>query len=146
VDKVTLEQVFSQYFGLPCQFSFHRLLHIHHHLSSGVGTMGQLVADVPRGLSLTPPHETKKKTKVTILKPDEFRPRLTSSLIKPIALACPPYACTEARYCLSMRKLVGRVKCVTQQGKLEWAAVLTRSATEEKLFGVGWPSCWLWRF
>jgi hypothetical protein len=32
VDKVALGQVFSEYFGLPCQFSFHRLLHIHHRL------------------------------------------------------------------------------------------------------------------
>jgi hypothetical protein len=31
VDKVVLGQVFSQYFGFSCQFSFHRLLHIHHH-------------------------------------------------------------------------------------------------------------------
>jgi hypothetical protein len=28
--------VFSEYFGFPCPFSFHRMLHIHHHLSSGV--------------------------------------------------------------------------------------------------------------
>jgi hypothetical protein len=59
VDKVALGQVFSEYFGFPWQFSFHRLLHIHH-LSSGAGTIGQLVADVPSGLSLTPPQETKK--------------------------------------------------------------------------------------
>jgi hypothetical protein len=52
--KVALAQVSSEYFGFPCQFSFHRLLHIHH-LSSGAGTIGQLVADVPSGLSLTPP-------------------------------------------------------------------------------------------
>jgi hypothetical protein len=31
VDKMALGQVFSEYFGFPCQFSFHRLLHIHHH-------------------------------------------------------------------------------------------------------------------
>jgi hypothetical protein len=31
VDKVTLGQVFSEYFGFPCQFSFHQLLHVHHH-------------------------------------------------------------------------------------------------------------------
>jgi hypothetical protein len=61
VDKVALGQVFSEYFRFPCQFSFHRLLHNHHHLSSGAGTIGQLVADVPSGLSLTPSHETKKK-------------------------------------------------------------------------------------
>jgi hypothetical protein len=31
VDKVALGHVFSEYFDLPCQFSFHRLLHTHHH-------------------------------------------------------------------------------------------------------------------
>jgi hypothetical protein len=41
VEKVALEQVFSEYFGFPCQSSFHRLLHNHHHLSSGAGTIGQ---------------------------------------------------------------------------------------------------------
>jgi hypothetical protein len=28
VNKVALGQVFSEYFGFLCQFSFHRLLHI----------------------------------------------------------------------------------------------------------------------
>jgi hypothetical protein len=45
---------FLRVLSFPCQFSFHRMLHIHHHLSSGVGTVGQFVADVPNGLSLTP--------------------------------------------------------------------------------------------
>jgi hypothetical protein len=58
VNKVALGQVSSEYFGFPCQFSFHRLLPIHHHLSSGAGIIGQLEADVPSGLSLTPPQET----------------------------------------------------------------------------------------
>jgi hypothetical protein len=66
VGKVALGQVFSEYFGLPCQFSFHRLLHTH--LSSGAGTIGQLVADIPSGLSLTPPQETKKESKLKLLK------------------------------------------------------------------------------
>jgi hypothetical protein len=44
---------------LPCQFSFRQMLHTH--LSSGVGTTSQLVADVPIGLSLTPPHNIKNK-------------------------------------------------------------------------------------
>jgi hypothetical protein len=53
VDKVALWQVFSEFFGFPCRFSFHQLLHIHHHhLSSGAGTIGQFMADVPSGLSL----------------------------------------------------------------------------------------------
>jgi hypothetical protein len=60
VDKVALGQVVSEYFGFICQFSFHRLLHIHHHPSCG-GTIGQLVADVPSGHPLTPLQETKKK-------------------------------------------------------------------------------------
>jgi hypothetical protein len=71
VEKKALGQVFSGYFGFPCQFSFHQQLHIHHHLSSGAGTIGQLVADVPSGLSLAPPQETKKKKeqlKTTFLK------------------------------------------------------------------------------
>jgi hypothetical protein len=55
VDKVAMGQVFSEYFGFPCQFSFHGLLHTHH-LSSGAGTIGQLVADVPSG-----PHPKKLK-------------------------------------------------------------------------------------
>jgi hypothetical protein len=40
MDKVVLRQAFSEYFGFPCQFSFHRLLHTHH-LSSRAGTIGQ---------------------------------------------------------------------------------------------------------
>jgi hypothetical protein len=61
VDKGALWQVFSEYFGFPYQFSFHRLLHIHHHLSSEAGTVDKLVADVPSGHSLTPPQETKRE-------------------------------------------------------------------------------------
>jgi hypothetical protein len=57
VDKVALAQVFSDYFDFLCQFSFHRLLH-NHHLSCGAGTKSQIVADIPSGLSLTPPQET----------------------------------------------------------------------------------------
>jgi hypothetical protein len=57
VDKVVLGQVFSKYFGFPCQFSFHSLTP---HSSSGACTIGQLVADIPSGLSLTLPQETKK--------------------------------------------------------------------------------------
>jgi hypothetical protein len=41
VDKAALEQVFSEYCGFPCQSSFYQLLHNHHHLSSGAGTIGQ---------------------------------------------------------------------------------------------------------
>jgi hypothetical protein len=62
VDKVVVGQVFSEYFVFPRQFSFHRLLHTHH-LSSGAGTVSQLVADVSSGLSLIPPR--KKKSEVS---------------------------------------------------------------------------------
>jgi hypothetical protein len=31
VDKVELRQVFSEYFGFPCQSSFHQFLHHHNH-------------------------------------------------------------------------------------------------------------------
>jgi hypothetical protein len=61
VDKVAVEQIFSEYFGFPCQFSFQRLLHNHHHhhhLSSGAGTIGQIVADA-EWTHYTPPQEKK---------------------------------------------------------------------------------------
>jgi hypothetical protein len=59
MDKVTLGQVFSDYFCFPCQFSFHQTLHIH--LYSWAGTTAQLVIEVPSGLSLTPTHKIKKR-------------------------------------------------------------------------------------
>jgi hypothetical protein len=59
---VTLGQVFSEYFGFPCQVSFHRLLHIHH-LSSGAGTNRAI-----SGLSLTTPKKTKKKLPLVLIK------------------------------------------------------------------------------
>jgi hypothetical protein len=31
VDKAVLEQVFSEYFGSPCQATFHQFLHHHKH-------------------------------------------------------------------------------------------------------------------
>jgi hypothetical protein len=61
MDKVALRLLSSECFGFPCQFWFHQLLHTHH-LSSGAATIGQFVANVPSGLSLTPPQETKKKS------------------------------------------------------------------------------------
>jgi hypothetical protein len=48
-------QIFSEYFGYPSQFTFHRLFHNdHRRLSSGVGTVGQTVAAVPSGPILNP--------------------------------------------------------------------------------------------
>jgi hypothetical protein len=57
VDKVVLGQAFSEYFGFPCQSSFHQFLHNHHHLSSRAVTIGQYMAAVPE----VPPHKLKKK-------------------------------------------------------------------------------------
>jgi hypothetical protein len=59
VDEAVLGQVLSEYFGLPYQFSFHQMLHTH--LSSSAGSIGQLVADLTSGLSLTPFMKVKKK-------------------------------------------------------------------------------------
>jgi hypothetical protein len=53
-------------FSFPCQFSFHRLPHTHH-VSSGAGTIAQLVAVVPSGLSFDPPKESKKKGSGSLL-------------------------------------------------------------------------------
>jgi hypothetical protein len=46
VDKVALEQVFSEYFGFPYQSSFYQILHSHNH--GGKYNM----PDEPSGLSL----------------------------------------------------------------------------------------------
>jgi hypothetical protein len=59
VDKLALGQVFSEYFGFPCQSLFHQLLYNHPHLSSGACTTGQ---KWPQYLAdLIPPHQEKNK-------------------------------------------------------------------------------------
>jgi hypothetical protein len=58
VDKVALQVVFSEFFGFSCQFSFHQMPDTH--LSTGAGTTGQFVVNVPSGLSANPPHEIKR--------------------------------------------------------------------------------------
>jgi hypothetical protein len=45
---------FLRILRFPCQFPFHRLLHNHPELTSGAGTIDQIEAVVPSGLSLTP--------------------------------------------------------------------------------------------
>jgi hypothetical protein len=59
VDEVALGQAFSDNLVFPCQFSFHRLLHIHHP-PSGAGKIGQLVTDAPSRLIHNPPQGIKK--------------------------------------------------------------------------------------
>jgi hypothetical protein len=47
VEKVAQAQVFSKYFGFPCQFSFHQV--IRSHVSPGAGIAGQSVSNVLGG-------------------------------------------------------------------------------------------------
>lgn len=61
VDKVALGQVLSEYSGFPCQFWIHGLLH---HLSSGAGTIDQLVG---RRTKWRLSHLTPKKLKKTVV-------------------------------------------------------------------------------
>jgi hypothetical protein len=74
VDKMALEQIFFEFFGFPHQLSFDKMLHIR--LSSGAGTINQLVTDVPSGLSTNPPNEIKKK--ILLLLPFPFSSRAYS--------------------------------------------------------------------
>jgi hypothetical protein len=62
VDKAALGQVFSQYCGFPCH-PFRRMPHAYRHPSCAVGTVSQIAADVPNGLSLSPPRKEKKEIK-----------------------------------------------------------------------------------
>jgi hypothetical protein len=59
---MALRQVFSEYFGFPCQFSFHRLPHTNSQLSARAGTIDQIVTEAPNGINLTPPQETRYYT------------------------------------------------------------------------------------
>jgi hypothetical protein len=61
VDKMALGQVFSEYFGFPCQFSFHQLLHNHPHLSFGAVQY----ARSGRSTWWRKSHPTKKNSKIT---------------------------------------------------------------------------------
>jgi hypothetical protein len=56
VDSVALGQAFSEYFGFPCQLSFHRMLQTY--LSRAV-IIGHIAADVTIGFSLAPPRKIK---------------------------------------------------------------------------------------
>jgi hypothetical protein len=51
--SIYLGRVFSEYFGCPCQSSFHQILHHHNHHRQA--TIGQSVAAVPSGSSWTLP-------------------------------------------------------------------------------------------
>jgi hypothetical protein len=64
VDKVVLGQVSSEYLSFLCQFSFIEMFHSN--LSSRAGTIDQLVANVPSGLSLTLPHPKRKNPSIAM--------------------------------------------------------------------------------
>jgi hypothetical protein len=62
--QVALGQVFSECFGFPCQFSFNRMPHKHHHLSSGAGIIDKTVYQVD---SVSPhPMKLKKKNSTSL--------------------------------------------------------------------------------
>jgi hypothetical protein len=73
VNRVALGQVFSEYVGFPCQFSFHLLLHNHYRLWSGAATVVQIAAEVSSGFSLTAPQEIKRKENVSPRLPQSFQ-------------------------------------------------------------------------
>jgi hypothetical protein len=82
--KVALGQVLSLYFSFPC----------HHHLSSGNGTLGQLVAGVPSALNLTP-----HKKKISLINAPKARYELHSreeSFIHPAQQVCSVQHCSTS--------------------------------------------------
>jgi hypothetical protein len=64
VYKAALGEVFSGYFNFPCH-SFHRLRHTHHNNHLGAGTIGQIGAHIPSGLSQPPPPPPNRKYPTT---------------------------------------------------------------------------------
>jgi hypothetical protein len=54
VDKVSLRQVFTEYFDLLCQFSLHQRLYFS---IIRVVTVDPILADIPSGLSPTPSYD-----------------------------------------------------------------------------------------
>jgi hypothetical protein len=61
VDKAALGRVFSEYFGFPCQSSFHHLFSIL--IITLFWHNKPLVAEMPSGLNGTPPTTTSIKKK-----------------------------------------------------------------------------------
>jgi hypothetical protein len=120
---VALEQVFPDYFGFSCQFSFHRLLHIHHYLSSGAGTIGQLVADVPSAVS-SHSQENKKKTAVgtcsaaCIQRMPVRRFSLRVSQYAPLHVSC---SCTSPSSAVQYAPLHVNCSCTSPSSAVQYA-------------------------
>jgi hypothetical protein len=91
VDKVALGQFVSKYLGFSCQVSFHQMLNTYHrHSSSGVGTIAPIAADVPSGLSFTPPKGTKETSFEWKLIPKQsVSQSVSQSVIQPIEVPSP---------------------------------------------------------
>jgi hypothetical protein len=87
VDKVALGQVFSEYFGFPCQSSFHQLLHNQPHLYSGAGTIGQKWPQY-KGLSPTPLAIKKNITLLVFVDNKTDATQLMDKFLKLMELAC----------------------------------------------------------
>jgi hypothetical protein len=66
VDKSALGQVFSEYFGFPCQ-SFHRLLHTHYP-SSGAVIIAKYWPTYEKDSSLTPTQGKKQRLIIIIIR------------------------------------------------------------------------------
>jgi hypothetical protein len=61
VDKAALGQFFSEYFGFPCQSSFHQFLHHHEHPGLHNRAIGGRSAEWTQ-LDETPHYTDKKKS------------------------------------------------------------------------------------
>jgi hypothetical protein len=75
VGKLILRNGFFQYFGFPCQFSFHQMFHSSH-LSSGAGTRNIYGLSI-EGVSLTHPKNKKSA------KPPKPLPRIEPGRLDP---------------------------------------------------------------
>jgi ribosomal protein L28 len=80
------ETVFSEYFRLPCQSSFHQLLHNHPHLSSGVCTIGQKWPQYLGTYSHPTNNNNKKRFKHNLTKKRQYSGFGTGSPTPPIII------------------------------------------------------------
>jgi hypothetical protein len=120
VDKVALGQVFSEYFGFPCQFSFHQLFH-NHHISSGAGTIGQQWPTYQ--VDSASPHPEKLKKNSHILATAEgslgFPPHPSNNPLVEIQLLPRSHYCHD----LTVATMLYRSQCLSfrgSNGEVSW--------------------------